>query len=265
MDHPQFVHLHCHSEYSLLDGAARLTDEKGKPGELLKLIAEMKMPALALTDHGNLYGAIEFYQAARALRIKPIIGCEMYLAPQSRHDRSSQRGQEDAFYHFTALARDNEGYRNLIQLVSIGFLEGYYYKPRVDKEALARYGKGLIVLSGCLKGELAQALLAERDQQALQIVETYQGLFGKENYYLELMDHGLADQRRQNEKLLELSRKTGVPLVATNDCHYLRKQDHPAHDALLCIGTGSALVEPHRLRFGAEEFYYKSAAEMAEL
>jgi len=265
MERTEFVHLHSHSEYSLLDGAARLTDEKGKPGELLKTVAAMKMSALAITDHGNLYGAMEFYQAAKAVNVKPIIGCEMYIAPKSRHDRTSQRGQEDAFNHFTVLARDNEGYQNLIQLVSIGFLEGYYYKPRVDKEVLAKYGKGLVALSGCLKGELAQALLADRDKEALQIVETYQGLFGKENYYLELMDHGLPDQRRQNTKLLELSKKTGIPLVATNDCHYLKKEDAPAHDALLCIGTGSMIVEPNRLKFNAEEFYYKSAAEMYEL
>ncbi len=265
MDKPQFVHLHSHSEYSLLDGAARLTDEKGKPGELLKLISEMKQPAMALTDHGNLYGAVEFYQAAKAVGVKPIIGCEMYLAPKSRFDKDSMRGQEDAFYHFTVLARDNEGYQNLIQLTSLAFLEGYYYKPRVDKELLARYGKGLIVLSGCLKGELAQALLEDRNTQAMQIVEAYQQLFGKENYYLELMDHGLPDQRRQNERLLELAKKTGVPLVATNDCHYLKKSDAPAHDALLCIGTGSTLVDPNRLKFSAEEFYYKSALEMAQL
>ncbi len=260
-----FVHLHSHSEYSLLDGACRLTDEKGKPGELLKRIAEMKMPALAVTDHGNLYGAIEFYQAAKAVHVKPIIGCEMYLAPKSRLDRDSTKGQEDAYYHFTLLARDNEGYQNLIQLCSIGFLEGYYYKPRVDKEVLAKHGKGLIALSGCLKGELAQALLAEKDKEALKIVDDYQNIFGKENYYLELMDHGIADQKRQNEKLLELSKKTGVPLVVTNDCHYLRKEDAAAHDALLCIGTGSTLVEPNRLRFEEQEFYYKTPEEMYAL
>ncbi len=260
-----FVHLHSHSEYSLLDGAARLTDEKGKPGELLKRVADLKMPALALTDHGNLYGAIEFYQAAKAAGVKPIIGCEMYLAPKSRLDRTSERGQEDAFYHFTLLARDNEGYQNLIQLCSIGFLEGYYYKPRVDKEVLARYGQGLIALSGCLKGELSQALLAGKDQAALKIVDDYQAIFGKENYYLELMDHGIADQKRLNVKLLELSKKTGVPLVVTNDCHYLKKEDASAHDALLCIGTGSTLAEPNRLRFEQPEFYYKSPQEMYAL
>src|SRR5258708_16024439 len=260
-----FVHLHSHSEYSLLDGAARLTDEKGKPGELLKLVSQMKMPALAITDHGNLYGAIEFYQAAKAAQVKPIIGCEMYLAPKSRHDRTSERGQEDAFYHFTLLARDNEGYQNLIRLSSIGFLEGYYYKPRVDKEVLAQYGKGLVALSGCLKGELAQALLAGKDNEALKIIGEYQAIFGKENYYLELMDHGIADQKRQNDKLLELSKKTGAPLVATNDCHYLKREDASAHDALLCIGTGSTLVEPNRLRFEEEEFYFKSPQEMYAL
>jgi DNA polymerase-3 subunit alpha len=260
-----FVHLHSHSEYSLLDGAVRLTDERGKPGELLKRISEMKMPALAITDHGNLYGAIEFYQAARAVKVKPIIGCEMYIAPKSRRDRSSAKGQEDAYYHFTLLARDNEGYQNLIQLCSIGFLEGYYYKPRVDKEVLAKYGKGLIALSGCLKGELAEAVLRGKDKDALKVIEDYQGIFGKENYYLELMDHGIADQKRQNEKLLELSKKTGIPLVATNDCHYLKKDDAEAHDALLCIGTGSTLVDPHRLKFEEHEFYYKSPEEMHAL
>ncbi|HVO33362.1 MAG TPA: DNA polymerase III subunit alpha, partial [Elusimicrobiota bacterium] len=265
MDVPQFVHLHSHSEFSLLDGATRITDEKGKPGELLKWVAQMKMPALALTDHGNLYGAIEFYSAAQAVNVKPIIGCEMYLAPKSRRDRTSERGQEDAFYHFTVLAQTNEGYHNLMKLSSIGFLEGYYYKPRVDKEVLSTYGKGLVALSGCLKGELAQALLADKDAEALRIVGQYQDIFGKENYYLELMDHGLADQRRQNEKLLELAKRTGVKLVATNDCHYLKKEDAPVHDALLCIGTGSNLSEPNRLRFNAEEFYYKSAEEMYAL
>ncbi len=265
MEIPQFVHLHSHSEFSLLDGAARITDEKGKPGELLKWVSQMKMPALALTDHGNLYGAIEFYSAAKAVNVKPIIGCEMYLAPKSRLDRTSSRGQEDAFYHFTVLSQSNEGYQNLLKLSSIGFLEGYYYKPRVDKEVLRQYGKGLIVLSGCLKGELAQALLADKGAEALKIVGEYQEIFGKENYYLELMDHGLADQRRLNEKLLELSKHTGIKLVATNDCHYLKKEDAPVHDALLCIGTGSNLAEPNRLRFNAEEFYYKSAEEMHQL
>ncbi len=262
---PQFVHLHSHSEFSLLDGACRITDEKGKPGEWLKTIAAMKMPALALTDHGNLYGAMEFYQAATAVGVKPIIGCEMYIAPKSRHDRTSIRGQEDAFYHFTVLAKDMTGYHNLIKLCSIGFLEGYYYKPRVDKEILKQYGQGLIALSGCLKGELAEALLDGKESRVMSVVESYQDIFGKENYYLELMDHGLEDQRRQNERLIELSKKTGIPLVATNDCHYLKKEDSAVHDALLCIGTGSTLDEPNRLRFNAHEFYYKSAAEMYQV
>jgi DNA polymerase-3 subunit alpha len=265
MEHAEFVHLHSHSEYSLLDGACRIIDEKGKPGEWLKTIARMKMPALALTDHGNVCGAIEFYQAASSLGIKPILGCEMYLAPGSRWDRSSQRGQEDAFFHFTLLARNNDGYQNLLKLSSIAYLEGYYYKPRVDKEVLTKHGDGLIVLSGCLKGELPQALLADRESEALRIVEEYQALFGKENYYLEMMDHGLPDQRRLNEKLLDFSKKTGVKLVATNDCHYLKRDDAPVHDALLCIGTGSMLNEPNRLRFNSEEFYYKSAEEMTEV
>lgn len=263
MNPSSFVHLHSHSEYSLLDGAARLTDDKGKPGELPKKVAAMGQPALALTDHGNLYGAIEFYQSCKAVNVKPILGCEMYIAPKSRFDKTSTgKGGDDAYYHFTLLARDNEGYQNLIQLVSLGFLEGYYYKPRVDKELLAKYGKGLIALSGCLKGELAEKVLADREADALKVIDDYQSIFGKENYYLELMDHGIQDQRRQNEKLIALSRKTGIPLVATNDCHYLDKKDAGAHDALLCIGTGSMLDEPDRMRFSDHEFYYKSVEEM---
>jgi DNA polymerase-3 subunit alpha len=265
MDVPQFVHLHSHSEYSLLDGAARITDEKGKPGELPKKIAEMKQPALALTDHGNLYGAIEFYQACKAVNVKPIIGCEMYIAPKSRFDRTSTKGQEEAYYHFTVLASSNEGYQNLITLSSLGFLEGYYYKPRVDKEILAKYSKGLIALSGCLKGELADKLLRGKDSDVKKVVQDYQDIFGKENYYLELMDHGIEDQRRQNDKLLELSKHTGIKLVATNDCHYVSKQDAAPHDALLCIGTGAMLDEPDRMKFHADEFYYKSALEMAKV
>jgi DNA polymerase-3 subunit alpha len=265
MSRIEFVHLHNHTEYSLLDGACRLTDEKGKPGELLKHIAAQKMPALAITDHGNLYGAMEFYRAAREVNVKPIIGCEMYLAPESRLDRASKRGPENAFFHLTILSRNNDGFRNLIALSSIAFLEGYYYKPRVDKEVLQKHSDGLIALSGCLKGELADAVLAGNETQALKIIETYQGIFGRENYYLELMDHGIADQRRCNEKLLELARKTGASLVATNDCHYLKREDASVHDVLLCIGTGSNLSEDNRLRFSSEEFYYKSAEEMSEV
>jgi len=265
MEVPQFVHLHSHSEYSLLDGAARLTDEKGKPGELPKKIAEMKMPALALTDHGNLFGAIEFYQSCKAVGVKPIIGCEMYIAPKSRFDRTSTKGQEEAYYHFTVLAQSNEGYQNLIQLCSLGFLEGYYYKPRVDKDILAKYSKGLVALSGCLKGELADKVLRGKDADVKKVIDDYQGIFGKENYYFELMDHGIEDQRQQNNKLLELSKHTGIPLVATNDCHYLEKSDADPHDALLCIGTGSMLDEPDRMKFHAAEFYYKSAMDMMKV
>ncbi len=262
---PQIVHLHSHTEYSLLDGACQITDEKGKPSEWLKTIAAMGMPALAMTDHGNLSGAIEFYSSCTAVGVKPIIGCEMYIAPGSRFDRTTKRGQEDAYYHFTVLAQNEVGYKNLMKLSSIGYLEGFYYKPRVDKEILAKHSEGLIALSGCLKGELAEALLADKEPQALKIIDDYQNIFGKENYYLELMDHGLPDQRRQNDKLLTLADKTGLPLVATNDCHYFKKTDAPTHDILLCIGTGSGLDDPKRMRFEANEFYYKSAKEMYEV
>jgi len=223
------------------------------------------MPALALTDHGNLFGAIEFYQSCKAVGVKPIIGCEMYIAPKSRLDRTSTKGQEEAYYHFTVLAATNEGYQNLIQLSSIGFLEGYYYKPRVDKEVLAKHSKGLIALSGCLKGELAEKLLRGKDADVKKVIDDYQSIFGKENYYLELMDHGIEDQRKQNDKLLEVSKKSGIRLVATNDCHYLEKRDGAPHDALLCIGTGSTLDEPDRMKFHADEFYYKSAKEMMDV
>ena len=222
-----FVHLHSHSEYSLLDGAARLTDEKGKPGELLKRISEMKMPALAVTDHGNLYGAIEFYQAAQRRqrqthhRLRNVSG-----ARSPAMTALPTKGQEDAYYHFTLLARDNEGYQNLIQLCSIGFLEGYYYKPRVDKEVLAKYSKGLIALSGCLKGELARGGSArQRERRAQGRSRIIKASSARKTITWSSWTTASPDQKRQNEKLLELSKKTGVPLVATNDCHYLKKDD----------------------------------------
>ncbi|MBN1822712.1 MAG: DNA polymerase III subunit alpha [Endomicrobiales bacterium] len=268
MTHSEFVHLHNHTEYSLLDGACRIVDDRGKPAELLHVIAkEFRMPALAITDHGNMYGAMEFFSACRDSGVKPIIGCEVYLAPGSRFDRKVERnGNEGAYYyHLTLLARDFEGYQNLMQLVSLGFLEGFYYKPRVDKELLRKYSKGLIALSGCLKGEIAGLLLKERFADAEKAAAEYASLFDKGSFYLEMMDNGLQEQKAVIPHLMELSKKLSIPLVATNDCHYLKKEDSYDHDVLLCIGTARTLDDPARLRFSSDQFYYKSPAEMAKL
>ncbi|MDR1434678.1 DNA polymerase III subunit alpha [Candidatus Endomicrobiellum devescovinae] len=263
----EFVHLHNHTEYSLLDGACRLTDDKGKPGELFNLIAkEYKMPALAITDHGNMYGAMEFYWAAKQSGIKPIIGCEVYVAPKSRFDKNIDRNAEDGgnYNHLTLLAKDFEGYQNLMRIVSIGFTEGFYYKPRVDKEVLRKYNKGIIALSGCLAGEVAASLLKGNFDKAEKAASEHRDIFGKDNFYLEIMDNGLEEQKKIIPDLLELSKKITIPLVATNDCHFLRKSDAKIHDILLCIGTGRTLNDPKRLKFDSDLFYYRSAEDMAK-
>ena len=263
----EFVHLHNHTEYSLLDGACRLTDDKGKPGELFNLIAkEYKMPALAITDHGNMYGAMEFYWAAKQSGIKPIIGCEVYVAPKSRFDKNIDRNAEDGgnYNHLTLLAKDFEGYQNLMRIVSIGFTEGFYYKPRVDKEVLRKYSKGIIALSGCLAGEVAVSLLKGNFDKAEKAASEHRDIFGKDNFYLEIMDNGLEEQKKIIPDLFELSKKITIPLVATNDCHFLRKSDAKIHDILLCIGTGRTLNDPKRLKFDSDLFYYRSAEDMAK-
>jgi len=263
----EFVHLHNHTEYSLLDGACRLTDDKGKPGELFHLIAdEYKMPALAITDHGNMYGAVEFYWAAKEVGIKPIIGCEIYVAPKSRFDKEADKpGEENGRYnHLTLLAKDFEGYKNLMHIVSIGFTEGFYYKPRVDKEVLRKYSKGLIAMSGCLAGEVASALLKGNKEKATNAAVEYRDIFGNDNFYIEVMDNGLEEQQKIIPDLIEISKKTGIPLVATNDCHFLRKEDAATHDILLCIGTGKTLNDVNRMRFDSDLFFYRSAEDMAK-
>ncbi|MBV8366601.1 MAG: DNA polymerase III subunit alpha [Candidatus Eremiobacteraeota bacterium] len=247
-----FVHLHVHSEYSLLDGACRV-------GDLVQAAAENAMPALALTDHGVLYGALEFYFAAKAKGIKPLIGCEMYVAPRGRRDRAARDE-----YHLTVLAVDRAGYQNLLKLVSAGFLEGYYYKPRVDLELLAAHSSGLVVLSGCLGGGVQQALLRDDMDGARAMVRDYRAIFG-ERYFLELHHHHMAAEDKVRSSLLQLSRETGVRAVATNDSHYLGREDAPAHDVLLCIGTGRLVSDSDRLRFDGDDFYFKSADAMREL
>ncbi|MBS3983786.1 MAG: DNA polymerase III subunit alpha [Dethiobacter sp.] len=251
-----FVHLHTHTEYSLLDGAGKITKAVSRAKEL-------GMPALAITDHGVMYGVIDFYKAAKKSGIKPVIGCEVYVAPRSRFDRDARKDSKQ--YHLVLLARNREGYHNLMELVTRGFSEGFYYKPRVDHDLLSRYNRGLIALSACIVGEIPMALLENRDEDARKILTFYREIFGSENFFLELQDHGLAEQKIINPRLLNLARETGTPLVATNDLHYISRADAAAHDVLLCIQTGKILEDEKRIRFSTDEFYLKSTAEMATL
>jgi DNA polymerase-3 subunit alpha len=253
----EFVHLHLHTEYSLLDGACHVD-------ELVDQVAKLGMKALAVTDHGNMFGAVAFHDAARAKGIKPIAGCEIYVAPGSRHDKTGA-GIEEAYNHMTLLASDEAGYHNLVKLVSIGYTEGFYHRPRIDKDVLAAHSSGLIGLSGCLSGEVATHLRHGNEAGALKAVGAFSDLFGPDRYYLEVMDHGIEDQRRVNQALVRLHGRTGLPLVATNDAHYLRADDHQAHDVLVCIGSGKKVADTDRLRFDTNEFYVKSAAEMARV
>ena len=247
-----FVHLHVHSEYSLLDGACRVDD-------LCKQTAEDGSPGIALTDHGVMFGAMEFYYAARDHRLVPIVGCEAYLAPRGRFDRTTR---EEA--HVTLLAADLVGYRNLVALISKGFLEGYYYKPRIDLDLLAKHNDGLIVLSGCMSGLCAQPLLRNDYEAAKKAATTYREIFG-DRFYVEIMRHGIPEQDLVNEGLIRLARELELPLVATNDSHYLRRGDAPAHDVLLCIGTGKTVQDANRMKFLTDEFYIKSAEEMRKV
>lgn len=257
MIHSDFVHLHLHTQYSLLDGACRIP-------ELMELASRYKMPAIAMTDHGNLFGAIEFYQEAMKAGVKPIIGCEIYVAPESRFDKSGQ-GIHEASFHLTLLAKDEIGYQNLMKLVSIGYLEGFYYRPRIDKGVLAQYSKGLIGLSGCLHGEVNHRILAGDLPGAMRVADEFRQIFSTDHFYLELMAHQLEAQRKGTEGLLELAKRMSLAIVATNDCHYLRQEDAQAHEALLCIQTGSHLEDQDRMRFETPEFYFKSAEEMRHL
>ncbi|MBN1254544.1 MAG: DNA polymerase III subunit alpha [Deltaproteobacteria bacterium] len=253
----EFIHLHLHSQYSLLDGAIRFE-------ELFPLARKYGMRSLALTDHGNMFGAIEFYQGAVSHGIKPIIGCEVYLAPESRL-KKEPGASKDAFYHLVLLVKNQEGYKNLIRLASLAHLEGFYYKPRVDKELLEQYNKGLIALSSCLKGEIPTLLVQGKKDEAKTVAGWYREIFDERRFYLELQDNGLQEQKVVNQGLLELGQELGVPLVATNDCHYLRREDAVAHDILLCIQTGKTLKDSQRMRFSTDQFYVRSPDEMEKL
>lgn len=248
-----FVHLHVHSEFSLLDGANRIKD-------LPVRAKELGMNAMAITDHGVMYGAIDFYKACKKEGIKPIIGCEVYVSPRSRFDK--EPNVDNKYNHLILLAKDNEGYQNLSKLVSIGFVEGYYYKPRIDLEVLEKYSKGLICLSACLAGSLNQALLNGENEKAEQIALWHKNLFG-EDYYIEIQNNGIKEQVLANQRLIQLARKLDIPLVATNDAHYLKKEDAYNHEVLLCIQTGKRMSDEDRMRFESDELYVKSPEEMS--
>ncbi len=251
---PEFVHLHLHTEYSLLDGACRID-------ELLDQAVRLKMPAVAVTEHGNLFSAITFHDHARARGVKPILGCEVYVAPGSRHDRGGPA--TETYNHLVLLAETREGWHNLIKLVSAGYTEGFYRKPRIDKELLAQYGRGLIGLSSCLKGEIPSQLATDRAEGALASAATFRDLLGPNNFFLEMQWHGIEDQRIVNRGLVPIARDLGLPLVCTNDVHYLQHGDHVPHDVLLCIGTGKSVTDASRLRYHGEQFFLKTYEQMA--
>ena len=249
-----FVHLHVHSEYSLLDGANRIKD-------LPKRAKELGMNSIAITDHGVMYGVIDFYKECKKNGVKPIIGCEVYVAPRSRFDK--EPNIDNNYSHLILLAKNNIGYKNLIKIVSIGFIDGFYYKPRVDLETLEKYSEGIICLSACLAGSINKAILNGNIEKAKEIAKWHHKVF-KDGYYLELQYNGLREQAIVNQKLIQISRELNIPLVATNDAHYLKKEDAYNHEVLLCIQTGKRMNEEDRMRFETEEFYIKSPEEMYE-
>jgi len=255
MDSSDFVHLHLHTDYSLLDGACEI-------GELTAEAARRKMPAVAVTDHGNLFAAANFFHQATTCGVKPIIGCEVYVAPGSHKNRGADAERAN---HLVLLCENDEGYRNLIQLVSTGFLEGFYYKPRIDHELLAKHSRGLIALSACLRGEVTEHVLEERHEQARKSAYRLQDIFGKQNFFLEIQDQGLDVDNRVNQGVVRLAKETGIPLVATNDCHYLTRSDAHAQEVLLCIQTGKTMSDTNRMRFATDQFYFKTAEEMAQV
>jgi DNA polymerase-3 subunit alpha len=266
MGRPEFVHLHVHTDYSLLDGACETS-------ELLDEASRQKMPAVAVTDHGNLFAAANLFYEASKRDVKPIIGCEVYVAKGSRHDRGEKTGPANGetepgmrgTNHLVLLCENGEGYHNLIKLVSTGFLEGFYYKPRIDYDILAKHSRGLIALSACLRGAVTEAVVDEKYDQARENAYRLQDIFGKGNFFLEIQDQGLEIEKGVNPHLVRLSKESGIPLVATNDCHYLHHDDAHAQEVLLCIQTGKTMGEPNRMKFATDQFYFKSAEEMAKI
>ena len=249
-----FVHLHVHSEFSLLDGANRIKD--------IPVIAkELGMDSIAITDHGAMFGVIDFYKACKANGIKPIIGCEVYVAPRTRHDKDANL--DSKYNHLILLAKNMDGYKNLSKLVSLSYTEGFYYKPRIDKEILEKYHENLVCCSACLAGEVSQAILNNNMEEAKRVALWFKDLF-KDDYYLEIQNNGVKEQVLVNQKLIELSKKLDIPLVATNDAHYSRKEDAYNHEVLLCIQTGKKMSDEDRMRFDTDELYIKSPEEMSD-
>src|SRR5579862_5706767 len=253
MSSNNFVHLHLHTDYSLLDGACEI-------GKLMDRATALNMPAVAMTDHGNMFGAVKFYEAAKKRNIKPIIGCETYVAPTNRFDRATDSDRPN---HLVLLCENEKGYRNLVKLASSAYIEGFYYKPRIDKDLLARHSEGLIGLSACLRGEVASALMSERYESARQSANDLSDIFGKKNFFLEIQDQGMEEEKQINPMLVRLSKETGIDLVATNDCHYINAGDARAQEVLVCIQTGKTMSDTNRMKFRTNEFYFKTYEEMA--
>ena len=254
----EFTHLHVHTEYSLLDGSSKIK-------ELVSRAKELGMDSLAITDHGVMYGVVDFYRAAKAAGINPVLGCEIYVAPGSRFDREAGNAKESRYHHLVLLAENDIGYANLVKIVSRGFTEGFYYKPRVDYEVLEKYHEGIIALSACLAGSIPSFLRRGLYEEAKQEAYRLQGIFGENNFFLELQDHGIPDQKTVNQGLLRLHQETGIDLVATNDVHYIYDSDAEAHDILLCIQTGKKVSDTDRMRYEGGQYYLKSAGEMEAL
>ena len=262
MNEPSFVHLHVHTHYSLLDGATRIE-------ALIERAKQFDMPAVAITDHGNMFGAIEFYAAARRAGIKPIIGCEAYLAPGDRRAKggsgSRNGGEEKDYYHLLLLAMNSEGYQNLMRLSSIGYTEGFYRKPRIDKQVLREYSAGLLCTSTCLSGEIPRTFLNKDRAAAEALAKGYLDIFGPDRFFIEIQDHKLPEQKMLNPELVDMADRLGVAVVATNDVHYLEHDDVEAHDVLCCINTGKLLSDEDRFKFTSDQFYFKSSREMTDL
>ena len=252
-----FVHLHTHTEYSLLDGSNKIK-------EYIKYVKSLGMNAAAITDHGVMFGVIDFYRTALEEGIKPIIGCEVYVAPNSRFDRELTGG-DDRYYHLILLAENNTGYRNLMKIVSAGYTDGYYYKPRVDIEILRQYHEGIIASSACLAGEVARYIQKNMYEEAKNAAAKYLDCFGRGNYFLELQDHGIPEQKLVNQGLMRISKELDIPLIATNDVHYTYAEDAEAHDLLLCIQTGKKVTDEDRMHYEGGQFYVKTEEEMREL
>ncbi|MCU1377330.1 MAG: dnaE, partial [Acidimicrobiales bacterium] len=264
-----FTHLHQHTEFSMLDGAARVAD-------VVAAAASDGQPALGITDHGNMYGVLDFYAECRKQGVNPVIGIEAYMAHDSRFEKPSRRGRVDdsggevdggkkLYYHLCLLAESNEGYKNLIKLSSLAFLEGYHYKPRLDWDLLERHAKGVIATTGCLGGHVLQSLLRDDKKGALEKAARLQDIFGRDNLFVEIQDHGIPEQKRTNPQLLEIARAIQAPLLATNDSHYVHREDAVSHDALLCVQTNSTIDDPNRFKFSGDEHYLKTAQEMRYL